>query len=171
MTNGAGRPVDPLRLKRAIEDGYLRYFDTAFWIRDPALMEERRKLLSRDGNIFRDALLEPVPNYPPGPTILDACKDAALDSEAVARRLGAMLYGEDERFSLWEHQARALRVSMSTDHELPRNAVVTSGTGSGKTESFLLPVFARLLSEARNWRAQPEGPPVVGVDGGAVARL
>ena len=156
MTNDAGRPVDPLHLKRAIEDGYLRYFDTAFWLRDPALMEERRKLLSRDGNIFRDALLEPVPTYPPGPTILDACKDAEINGEAVARRLGGMLYGEDERFSLWEHQAQALRVSMASDDELPRNVVVTSGTGSGKTESFLLPIFARLLSEARHWRAQPE---------------
>ena len=34
--------------------------------------------------------------------------------------------------------------------------VVTSGTGSGKTECFLLPVFARLLAEARSWGHQPE---------------
>ena len=154
MTNGGSPPVDPLHLKMAIEDGYLRYFDTAFWLRDPALMDERRRLLCRDGNIFRDALLEPVPTYPPGPTILDVCNDVMLDS-VVARRLGAMLYGSDERFSLWEHQAQSLRVSLSADKQVPRNVVATSGTGSGKTESFLLPIFARLLSEASQWRPQP----------------
>ena len=30
-----------------------------------------------------------------------------------------------------------------------RNVVVTSGTGSGKTESFLLPVLARLVAESQ----------------------
>src|SRR5262249_40913829 len=32
-----------------------------------------------------------------------------------------------------------------------RNVVVTAGTGSGKTECFLLPIFARLLAEAETW--------------------
>jgi len=30
--------------------------------------------------------------------------------------------------------------------------IVTSGTGSGKTEAFLLPILARLMIEARDWR-------------------
>src|SRR5690606_30710522 len=37
--------------------------------------------------------------------------------------------------------------------------VITTGTGSGKTESFLLPVFARLLREAHEnggWRSDAE---------------
>nr|WP_246283794.1 DEAD/DEAH box helicase [Nocardioides perillae] len=43
-----------------------------------------------------------------------------------------------------------------SEGEGARHPVVTSGTGSGKTESFLLPVLARLLVEARGWSADEE---------------
>lgn len=41
------------------------------------------------------------------------------------------------------HQARALELA-ATDH---RNVVVATGTGSGKTESFLMPIVSSLLTE------------------------
>ena len=141
--------LNPAYLQAAIQDGYLRYFDTAFWLRDDKLMVERRRLLQQDGNVFQDVLIEPVPTYPSGPTILETCEHVGLD------RLGAMLFDSDSRFELWSHQARSLRVSLAQDDQSPRNVIVTSGTGSGKTESFLLPVFARLLSEAQSWGSQP----------------
>ena len=147
--------LDPARLQAAIQDGYLRYFDTAFWLRDDKLMAERRRLLQQDGNVFQDALIEPVPAYPPQQTILEACEDVRLD-RTIADQLAAMLFGSGSRFQLWSHQARSLRVSLLQDDQGPRNVIVTSGTGSGKTESFLLPVFARLLSEAQSWGSQPD---------------
>ena len=146
---------DPARIQAAIREGYLRYFDTAFWLRDEKLMAERRQLLEQDGHVFQDALIEPVPTYPLGSTIREVCGDAGLD-RSIADRLGAMLFGSDGGFQLWEHQARSLHVSLAQDDRSPRNVIVTSGTGSGKTECFMLPVFARLLSEARSWGPQPE---------------
>ena len=146
--------LDPARLQAAIQDGYLRYFDTAFWLRDDGLMAERRTLLQQDRRVFQDPLIEPVPTYPPGPTILEVCESVGLD-HPVADRLAAMLFNSHSRFELWSHQARSLRVSLTQDDQNPRNVIVTSGTGSGKTEAFLLPVFARLLSEAQSWGAQP----------------
>ena len=39
-----------------------------------------------------------------------------------------------------------------------RNAVVTAGTGSGKTEAFLLPLLAYLSKESGSWEAPEEKP-------------
>ncbi len=145
---------DPARIQAAIREGYLRYFETAFWLRDERLMAERRRLLEQDGLVFRDPLVEPLAAYPSGRTISEVCAGAGLDG-AISDQLGAMLFGEDGGFKLWEHQARSLEVSLQRGRG-SRNVVVTSGTGSGKTECFLLPVFARLLAESRSWDTPPE---------------
>jgi len=146
---------DPAKLQAAIQEGYLRYFDTAFWLRDDPLMTERPELLQQAGNVFQDALIEPVPTYLTGPTILEVCEGLQLN-RSMADQLAAMLFDSDCQFEPWVHQAQSLRVSLSRGGREPRNVIVTSGTGSGKTQCVLLPVFARLLSEARTWSAQPD---------------
>lgn len=138
----------PGSVYEAIKDAYLRYYDTAFWLRDEGLRAERRALLEQPGVIFTDPLLEPVMPYDPADSLYDVCYRVGL-SKAVADRLAQMLFGqEDGSFRLREHQARALEVSLAPPSAIRRNVVVTAGTGAGKTESFLLPVFARLLAEA-----------------------
>lgn len=146
---------NPIHLQAGIEEGYLRYFDTAYWLRDSKMMAERGELLRQEGHIFRESLIEPVPKYPSGPTILDVCNKAGLD-ELIADQIGRMFYNSNGQFKLWNHQAQALRVSLALAGSTPRNAIVTSGTGSGKTECFLMPMFARLLEEARHWAEQPD---------------
>ena len=59
MDGNAMSTSDPARIQAAIREGYLRYFDTAFWLRDEKLMAERRRLLEQDGHVFQDALIEP----------------------------------------------------------------------------------------------------------------
>ena len=49
--------TDPVRTYQDLRDAYLRYFDTAFWLRDPRLMTERRSLLEEDGRLFTDPLI------------------------------------------------------------------------------------------------------------------
>lgn len=140
----------PTKLYRAIKDSYLLYFDTAFWLRHGRLSEERRRLLEQPGIVFRDVMLEPVMPYDSGPQINEVCQELGLSS-SVADRLGSMLFGADGRFRLREHQAAAIRTSLTSNPEECRNPVVTSGTGSGKTECFLLPIFARLIAESEMW--------------------
>ncbi len=45
----------------------------------------------------------------------------------------------------YDHQADALELALAPPH---RDLVVTTGTGSGKTETFLLPILGRLAAEA-----------------------
>ncbi len=146
----------PLTVYTSVREAYLRYYDTAFRLDDPGIRAERRDLLSRDDVIFTDPLLEPVLPYDSVESIRQVCADVGL-SQAVADTLGRMLFSaEDGGFKLRPHQAASLRAAFQDSGV--HNPVVTSGTGSGKTESFLLPVFARLLSEAErhNWPAPPQ---------------
>ena len=92
--------------------------------------------------------------YDSGPALRDVCADCGL-SRKLADELGRMLFGSDGGFRLRLHQAESLRASLANRRDHRPNVVVTSGTGSGKTEAFLLPVFARLLREAEGWGASP----------------
>ena len=47
---------------------------------------------------------------------------------------------------VFTHQAKSLQAARSG-----RNVVVTAGTGSGKTEAFLLPILDALIHESASW--------------------
>ena len=147
--------ASPIRVYREIRDAYLRYYDTAFWLRDSGIRAERRALLERPGVVFADPLLEAVLPYDSGPSLRETGAKSGL-SEQIIEQLAQMLFRKDGSFKLREHQARALAVSLATRPEEPRNVVVTAGTGSGKTECFLLPILARLLIETAGQSARSE---------------
>lgn len=138
----------PASVATAIEEAVLSYIDTAYWLRDRDLAAERRTLLSEPGMLFQDPLIEPVLPYPNVRPALDVCRSVGLD-EAETDILLKGVFGDwaGHDMLLREHQADALTLSMADKYP-----VVTSGTGSGKTESFMLPVLARLLLEARSWK-------------------
>ncbi|MDP9302668.1 MAG: DEAD/DEAH box helicase, partial [Actinomycetota bacterium] len=142
----------PRDVYEAAKEAYLRYYDTAFWLRDPGLRSERKDLLSAAGVVFTDPLLEPVLPYDATVQIGEVCEGAGLGPE-IADQLGSMLFGGDRTFGLRDHQAESLAVSAVPIGARRRNVAVTASTGSGKTESFLLPIFARLLREAQGWPA------------------
>lgn len=134
----------PSEVLEYIQEAYHKYYDSAFWMRDEALMRERRALLDDVGVTAQEILLEAVLAYPSAVPIDEACRAAGLP-EAVAKHLGHVVFGAG--FDLRKHQAQSLVTSLAPNTSPTRNVVVTSGTGSGKTESFLVPVIARLLAE------------------------
>ncbi|WP_345044951.1 DEAD/DEAH box helicase [Georgenia daeguensis] len=134
----------------SINDTVLRYIDTAFYLRDEGLRRERRRLLEREVQLLPDPLLEPVLPYDGVEDAFVVCRDVGL-TEEEAHWLIHSLFGtkNGDVVRLRQHQAEALRIALAESG--PVNPVITSGTGSGKTESFLLPVLARLLKESRAW--------------------
>ena len=56
------------------------------------------------------------------------------------------------RFPLYTHQQEALLAGFGG----AGNLLVATGTGSGKTEAFVLPILARVLKEARRWSPPTE---------------
>ena len=143
------RPLmhDAIQLSERLVDLYLRYLDSAMPLRDDTLIRERRELFHRPGVIYQEPLIEFVPRYEEIATLAKACRQLGISDE-LADFSGRGLFPQSRR--LYQHQLDALRIV--TKDRL--NLVVTTGTGSGKTECFLLPIFEYLLRDARSWTSK-----------------
>jgi DEAD/DEAH box helicase domain-containing protein len=143
---------DPFRTFNEIRRSYLRYLDSPFRLRYEALMDERRALLDQDRQLYRDPLFEPIAPYESsGLSIYDACTSLGVN-RAAGEFISQGLFPPDR--TLYEHQLYAWRSSRG-GHAV----VVTSATNSGKTECYLIPVFASLVEESTRWgRPEPPAP-------------
>lgn len=54
-------------------------------------------------------------------------------------------------FTPYGHQIGMMEKAFAGEGVKYKNTVITAGTGSGKTESFLLPLLANIFKEAQNW--------------------
>ena len=55
--------TDPVHTFDSLKSAYLRYFDSPFDLRFEDLVQARRRLLDRDGVLYREPLIEPQPGY------------------------------------------------------------------------------------------------------------
>lgn len=139
----------PLEVRQNLVETLTRYIDTQYWLRYPQLMAERRELLE-SRTLVQDVFLESVVPYEgtsPAVDTLTAWGLAPTEAELLTRSIFGVT--DPQSVMLRTHQAEALEA-----HSRGKNVVVTSGTGSGKTESFLLPLLADLIREGRGW--EPE---------------
>jgi len=145
---------NPLAIFRKLRDLYLRYLDSPFDLRYADLVRERRQLLDRDCYLWREPLIEPVPAYPlcglDFRRVAHELLDASWGAQA-ADELGDFIACGAFRADLqpYQHQYRVFQQSVGAR----RDVVVTTGTGSGKTECFLLPLVAALVHESALWGA------------------
>src|SRR5690348_6417652 len=122
------------------------YIEATYHISSPHLVEQRKTLLNRPGVIHQIPYIESTPRYQIGEkfaTISGLPKAALAVYSALSmptENLPAMLYDPPYR-----HQSDAIKNSLIDG----KNLLVMTGTGSGKTESFLLPILGKLAREAQ----------------------
>lgn len=147
--------LDPIGAFSQIRDNFIHYIRTAFGTRFPSLEEEREDLLRRHGVMCQEPWIEPLPRYQDSGKTIQALSSEDLPSLNDGQREDFKKFAVSGLFdpsnTLRQHQTDMLKKSLSG-----RNCVVTAGTGSGKTESFLLPLFAYLVRESSEW-----SPPVI----------
>ena len=129
--------LDPIRTTQAISENYRRYLATTFHFQDAHLQEQFESALAEPGRFVKGPILEATPPFAPG------CSPAGLIAEGVLSSGLGHLSPEalpPDR-PLYRHQEQAIRKLVSEG----RNIVVATGTGSGKTEAFLIPILNHLL--------------------------
>lgn len=159
---------NPLESFESIRDFYITYLETAFRIGSPDIQAYRRSLLEQQGTLCADLFLEPMPRYQDYGLTISDLRNVAEGEEwlpgfteqqrdaFIDLCLGGLLPRDKAdstkgRFKLYTHQLDMLKRGVQP--AMP--GIVTSGTGSGKTESFLLPVLAQIVKEASGWPKSP----------------
>lgn len=147
---------DPIGAFDRIRESLILYVRTAFGTQFEGLERERERLLNQPGLICQEPWIEPILQYQSsGKRIGDLEPDdlpglSAQEIEDFKSLATCGLFGEH---ALHRHQLEMLTKALSG-----RNCVVTAGTGSGKTEAFLLPLLAYLASESARWEVPGSEP-------------
>ncbi|MBV8548634.1 MAG: DEAD/DEAH box helicase [Alphaproteobacteria bacterium] len=147
-------------IKESIEElhkSLCEYIEATYHIGDEGLIRQRRHLLNATGVIHQSPYLESTPRYAPGPKFSEISglpKAALRIYEALSQTSGRqrrIFYDPP-----YQHQAAAIEGALVGS----QNLVIMTGTGSGKTESFLLPILGKLAREAEQ-RPQSFAAPAV----------
>jgi ATP-dependent helicase YprA (DUF1998 family) len=147
---------DPAGAFEDVRENFILYVKTAFGTRFDGLERERERLLRQSRVFSQDSWIEPMARYQGSEkTIHDLALDdvPGLDIQALQDFKDLVSLRLTGDYELHRHQVEMLRKTLAG-----MNCAVTAGTGSGKTEAFLLPLFAYLVNESRSWA--PPGPPV-----------
>lgn len=138
----------PYSVWAELKETLCSYVETAYRISHPAVVRERGNLLRNLGVLAQAPFVETTPRFRLGAMLRDLGLPWIPEELPDLARFGL----PTNRFALWAHQEEALRAAWAEDGS-PRDLVVATGTGSGKTECFYLPILADVLREARVWSA------------------
>src|SRR5665213_2433356 len=121
------------------------YLEATDHIGDPGIVNQRRRLLEETGGIFQVPYLESTPRYVTGDRYENMSGLPEAAREALVN-LASSTGGKPVVFNPpYIHQAQALQEVLTNK----KNLMIMTGTGSGKTESFLLPILGKLAIEAK----------------------
>ena len=125
------------------QNALIEYIEATYHITNERLLERRRRLLETNGVISQLPYIESTAKYEPGREYADL--DLPESVKELLTRLSTEEGGKVVFNPPYSHQADALEAVVGDSQ---RNLIVTTGTGSGKTETFLLPILSRLAREA-----------------------
>src|SRR5579859_5237925 len=130
--------LQPIDTMNHIRNTYLRYLKTIYPFQNQDLRMAFSQVLE-DGRLVKGPLLESAPPFVHGRSIAQLVKEGILHPNFERLCSEAMPW---ER-PLYQHQDQAITHVVQQS----RNLIVATGTGSGKTETFLIPILDHLLRE------------------------
>ncbi len=130
---------NPLSASESIISDYQRYLKSLLPLGESRLNDSLNTAIDMQSALFRGPFLEATPAYVRGASIRDLIHEGVIPESF--QRLDSEALPLDR--PLYVHQEDAIRKVQSG-----RNIVVSTGTGSGKTECFLIPILASLIAES-----------------------
>src|SRR5689334_14950040 len=122
---------DVFGLRDHVVREYREYVDSFVHIRDQRIERFVEEMLAQ-GELWPDAVLQLNPAYEGAGTLADLAGKGAIGKET------ARFFGPDIR--LYRHQAEAIATASRKEHY-----IVTTGTGSGKSLTYLVPIVDHVL--------------------------
>jgi ATP-dependent helicase YprA (DUF1998 family) len=138
--------IHPLHGKNQIDSDYRDYLATTFPINDGTIEEAFLKELNTENLLSKGPFLEVTAPYKKGLSIQELVSEKILSKHFLKLNQNEMPANRP----LYTHQESAIRKAQEK-----KNFIVATGTGSGKTESFVMPILNDLFSEFENGTLTP----------------
>ncbi len=129
-----------LQASDTIRSAYLEYLLSAFDFSDRTISSEFRQSLEERFELSKGPFVQVTPPYKRSKSLRELADDGVISPDFSSNSL---LVPNADR-PLYHHQVEAIKRIAGG-----RNIIVATGTGSGKTESFLLPILDSLLQERK----------------------
>ena len=130
------KSLNPITFTENVVEDFLRYQLTTYSFADPSLHRQMRKLLNLDQTRRTPLLAGPFislsRSFRKGPSL------RKLGEEGLLHPLIATIAGYE---NVYGHQEKAIRAIAAG-----RTTIISTGTGSGKTECFLYPIISKALA-------------------------
>jgi DEAD/DEAH box helicase domain-containing protein len=157
---------DPIGAFDKIKENYVRYFKTMYRFDNIELNTKKDEELLKNDNLLKEPLFEILPEYVTADIDGEEIEDLVDLSEKFAEGfsqkkehafdfLSKFIKTGLISYKPYKHQVEMFEKAFINKN----NTVITSGTGSGKTESFLFPLFGQLYKEAKSWKKPSYGSP------------
>lgn len=131
--------MNPITTTDSIREQYLKYLKSMFSFKDKELAKQANQLLDEENRFVKGPYVEIVAPFVLGRTLDDLIEEGVLSKEFYHINQNELPTNRP----LYKHQEEAIRNLT----EKQRNAVIATGTGSGKTECFLIPIINFLMRE------------------------
>ena len=128
-----------IEASKTITRKYKRYLKTMFDIADLDYKRIFDEKLEKDNSFSKGPYLDVIDSFQKGKSVTQLIEEGILnrDFEKIPD-----IYSK----TLYSHQVDSLLKIKEG-----KNVIVSTGTGSGKTESFLIPIFDSLMEEKKNY--------------------
>jgi ATP-dependent helicase YprA (DUF1998 family) len=139
--------MNPIEISQKLQETLVNYLTTTFDVNrdgnEAELAAAIRESFATPGALFNGPFLELTPPYLTTIPLVELVAEEVLTPELLGLECFANGMPIPVDKPLFSHQEAAIR-KVSCDN---RNVVVSSGTGSGKTECFMLPILNDLLAD------------------------